>query len=41
MTKLIYNTEQGFYDGLLALTERGLTFTADPNTLTITLTGGY
>jgi len=41
MTKLTYNTEKAFYDGLLALTERGLVFTADPNLLTITLTGGY
>ena len=40
-TKLRYNEASEFYDGILHLTMRGLTFEADPTSLTITLLGGF
>jgi len=40
-TVITYLTVSGFYDGILELTKRGLTFNADPSRLQITLTGGY
>ena len=36
-----YNTPDEFYDGIYALTVKGLTFEADGSTLKITLTGGF
>lgn len=39
--RLDYTSIDSFYDGILKLTERGLTFRANPENLTIWLTGGY
>ncbi len=38
---ICYTTDTDFYDGVAALVERGLSFTADAQDLSITLTGGY
>lgn len=38
---ITYATSDSFHDGILALVTRGLTFHADHDKLTITLTGGY
>jgi hypothetical protein len=38
---ICYTTDKDFYDGVAALVERGLTFTADAQDLSIVLTGGY
>ena len=38
---ICYTTDKDFYDGVAALVERGLSFTADAQDLSITLTGGY
>lgn len=38
---ICYTTDSDFYDGVAALVERGLSFTADAQDLTIVLTGGY
>ena len=38
---ICYTTDSDFYDGIAALVERGLCFTADAQDLTIELTGGY
>lgn len=34
-------TEEQFYDAVYNCTTRGLTFNANADTLTVTLTGGY
>ena len=36
-----YLEESDFYDGIAALVERGLSFIADAQDLSIALTGGY
>ena len=36
-----YQNESSFYDGIYALTLKGLTFQADGDKLIIKLTGGY
>jgi len=41
MNTIKYSTKEDFYNGILELTSRGLTFEAKYETLTITLTGGY
>lgn len=38
---ICYTSDKDFYDGIAALVERGLTFTADAQDLSIALTGGY
>jgi hypothetical protein len=38
---ICYTTNSDFYDGIAALVNRGLSFTADAQDLTIELTGGY
>lgn len=40
-TKIKYLSAADFYDGVLALTERGLVFEADFASLTLTLNGGF
>lgn len=39
--KIQYHSTADFYDGILELTKRGLTFDANLASLSITLTGGY
>lgn len=39
--KIKYRSEEAFYDGIHAIVKKGLTFNADHDTLTITLTGGF
>lgn len=38
---ITYANAEMFYDGIYELTKRGMTFKADADLLTITLTGGY
>ena len=38
---ICYTTDSDFYDGIAALVERGLCFTADAQDLSIVLTGGH
>jgi len=38
---ICYTTDTDFYDGIAALVERGLCFTADAQDLSIVLTGGH
>ena len=38
---ICYTTDKDFYDGVAALVERGLCFTADAQDLSIVLTGGH
>lgn len=38
---IIYTSADGFYDGILQLVQRGLTFKANADKLTIELQGGY
>ena len=38
---ITHSTAQQFYDTVYAMTVRGLTFTANADTLTVTLLGGY
>jgi len=38
---ICYKTDSDFYNGVAALVERGLSFTADAQDLSIVLTGGY
>ena len=38
---ITFNTEHDYFDALLELTKRGLTFTSNGSNYTITLTGGY
>jgi hypothetical protein len=38
---IYYRDEKEFYDGILELVKRGLTFEAHANKLMITLRGGY
>ena len=39
--KITFNDSVDFMDGIYACVQRGLTFSADYGTLTITLTGGF
>jgi hypothetical protein len=41
MYTITHSTAQQFYNTIQAMLIRGLTFTADADTLTVTLTGGY
>ena len=38
---IIYTTDTDFYNGIAELVERGLSFTADAQDLTIVLTGEF
>lgn len=38
---VVYTTESEFYNGIAQLVQRGLTFVAHIDNLSITLTGGY
>jgi len=39
--KITYSNNVDFYDGVLALVQRGITFNADHENLVIILTGGF
>ena len=41
MSKIQYNSQDEFYDGIEELTKRGLLFEANARDLTVRLTGGY
>jgi hypothetical protein len=41
MKRITYTTTEDFYNGILELLKRGITFDADASQLKVTLTGGF